>query len=32
MPDSELPKTIGEVNEIVQIASDIVELFTGEKA
>jgi len=30
--DSELPETIKQVNDIVQIASDIVELFTGEKA
>ncbi|UCB61257.1 MAG: hypothetical protein JSW72_04200 [Candidatus Bathyarchaeota archaeon] len=30
--DSELPETIKHVNGIVQIASDIVELFTGEKA
>lgn len=30
--DSELPKTIRHVDDIVQIASDIVELFTGEKA
>jgi len=30
--DSELPETIKQVNNIVQIASDIVELFTGERA
>ena len=30
--DSELPKAIRHVDGIVQIASDIVELFTGEKA
>jgi hypothetical protein len=30
--DSELPQTIKQVDDIVQIASDIVELFTGEKA
>ena len=30
--DSELPKTMRHVGGIVQIASDIVELFTGEKA
>lgn len=30
--DSELPKTIKQVDDILQIASDIVELFTGEKA
>lgn len=29
---SELPKTMEEVDDIVKIASDIVELFTGEKA
>lgn len=30
--DLELPKTIEQVDGIVQIASDIVELFTNEKA
>jgi len=30
--DSEISKTIEHVDGIVQIASDIVELFTGEKA
>jgi len=30
-PDSNIPKTIEQVGDIVQIASDIVELFTGEK-
>ncbi len=30
-PDSEFDKTIKQVDDIVQIASDIVELFTGEK-
>lgn len=29
---SELPQTMKEVDDIVKIASDIVELFTGEKA
>ena len=29
---SELPRTMEEVDDIVKIASDIVELFTGEKA
>ncbi len=32
MPDGELPETIKHVDGIVRIASDIVELFTGEKA
>lgn len=31
-PDQELPETIKHVDGIVRIASDIVELFTGEKA
>jgi len=31
-PDSKLPKTFEHVDDILQIASDIVELFTGEKA
>jgi len=31
-PDSESSKTIEHVDDIVRIASDIVELFTGEKA
>jgi len=31
-PDSEFSKTIEHVDDIVRIASDIVELFTGEKA
>ena len=30
-PDQELPETIKHVDGIVRIASDIVELFTGEK-
>ena len=30
-PNSEFTKTIQHVDDIVQIASDIVELFTGEK-
>ncbi len=30
--DSELPMKIEQVDDMVQIASDIVELFTGEKA
>lgn len=32
MPDGELPETLKHVDGIVRIASDIVELFTGEKA
>jgi hypothetical protein len=32
MSTSELPQTMKEVDDIVKIASDIVELFTGEKA
>lgn len=31
-PETELSETIKQVDGIVQIASDIVELFTGEKA
>ncbi len=31
-PDSEIPKTIEQVDDMMQTASDIVELFTGEKA
>ena len=31
-PDSELPKTMEQVDDIVRIASDIVELFIGEEA
>ncbi|MCW3980688.1 MAG: hypothetical protein NWF11_04355 [Candidatus Bathyarchaeota archaeon] len=31
-PDSEIPKTIRHVDDMMQTASDIVELFTGEKA
>ena len=31
-PETELSETIKQVDDIVQIASDIVELFTGEKA
>lgn len=31
-PNSEFTKTIEQVDDIVRIASDIVELFTGEKA
>lgn len=30
--DSDIPKTIEQVDDIVQLASDIVELFTGEQA
>ena len=30
-PSSEFPKTLTQVDDIVEIASDIVELFTGEK-
>ncbi len=30
--DSELPETIKHVDDILEIASEIVELFTGEKA
>ncbi|MFP3985685.1 MAG: hypothetical protein ACLFU9_06970 [Candidatus Bathyarchaeia archaeon] len=30
-PDSEFTKTMEQVNDIVSIAADIVELFTGEK-
>lgn len=30
--ETELPETIKQVDDIVQIASDIVELFTGERA
>jgi hypothetical protein len=31
-PDSEIPKSIEQVDDMMQTASDIVELFTGEKA
>ncbi|UCE95256.1 MAG: hypothetical protein JSV51_05850 [Candidatus Bathyarchaeota archaeon] len=31
-PETEFTNTIEQVNDIVRIASDIVELFTGEKA
>jgi hypothetical protein len=31
-PDSEIPNTIQHVDDMMEIASDIVELFTGEKA
>ena len=31
-PNSDIPKTIEQVGDIVQIASDIVELFTDEKS
>ncbi len=31
-PDSEIPRTIEQVDDMMQTASDIVELFTGEKA
>ncbi len=31
-PDFQIPETIKQVNDIVGVASDIVELFTGEKA
>ena len=30
-PDSEIPNTIQYVDDMMEIASDIVELFTGEK-
>ena len=32
LPESERRKAIGHVNELIQMASEIVELFTGEKA
>jgi hypothetical protein len=31
-PDSAIPRTIEQVDDMMQTASDIVELFTGEKA
>ena len=31
-PESEIPKTIRQVDDMMQTASDIVELFTGEQA
>ena len=31
-PDSAIPRTIVQVDDMMQTASDIVELFTGEKA
>jgi hypothetical protein len=32
IPDSQLPETINEANNVMQVASDIVQLFAGEEA